>query len=313
MTECDYLIVLTPVSKKLRVISFPENIWKVVQEPPNEFFRLIHKTGSGYYRIFTTDSSLTGHRFTNSQPALPWFLEKTYDELKKMPKQTKKNKLSCITSLKKNFHGHRKRLYFINKLKGEVEFDLVATFNYYHRANPNIYFSQFKNRMENLGFNKVVKDKWEGLSPYRYSLVMENYSGPDYWSEKLTDCFLARTMPIYYGCTNLSDYFPTNSYISINPDDKNSVSKINRIIKSDLWWREAKEIEESPNLILNKYQFFPYFSEKISDWERKFKNKKRNKRKIVLHNEITFYKALKMGINARIFLLDKFFHEKLRI
>ena len=30
-------------------------------------------------------------------------------------------------------------------------------------------------------------------------------------SEKIADCFLAWTMPIYYGCPRIAEYFPAES------------------------------------------------------------------------------------------------------
>src|SRR5687768_17715451 len=51
---------------------------------------------------------------------------------------------------------------------------------------------------------------------YRYSLAIENFSGPYYWTEKVIDCYLSWTMPLYFGCTNLADYFPAESFVQID-------------------------------------------------------------------------------------------------
>ncbi|MBK9590965.1 MAG: hypothetical protein IPO32_05465 [Crocinitomicaceae bacterium] len=56
------------------------------------------------------------------------------------------------------------------------------------------------------GFNPI-EGKLEGLAEFKYSIAIENYSGPDYWTEKIQDAYLSWCMPIYYGCPNLEKYF----------------------------------------------------------------------------------------------------------
>ncbi|MEK0164222.1 hypothetical protein VWX35_18335 [Phaeobacter sp. A36a-5a] len=49
--------------------------------------------------------------------------------------------------------------------------------------------------------------KSDGLAPYRYSVVIENVRERNYFSEKLIDAILCETVPIYWGCPNISDFF----------------------------------------------------------------------------------------------------------
>ncbi|MEY8838139.1 hypothetical protein AB9K41_03750 [Cribrihabitans sp. XS_ASV171] len=55
--------------------------------------------------------------------------------------------------------------------------------------------------------------KAEGLAPYRYSIVIENVRERNYFSEKLIDAILCDTVPIYWGCPNLSDFMPTEGIV----------------------------------------------------------------------------------------------------
>lgn len=55
--------------------------------------------------------------------------------------------------------------------------------------------------------------KSDGLAPYRYSVVIENSREPDYFSEKLMDALLCLTVPIYWGCPNIGDYFDTSPMV----------------------------------------------------------------------------------------------------
>jgi hypothetical protein len=49
--------------------------------------------------------------------------------------------------------------------------------------------------------------KQDGLLPYHYSVVIENIPEPDCFTEKLLDCMLCGTLPIYYGPKNIGNYF----------------------------------------------------------------------------------------------------------
>lgn len=299
-SDYDYVLSLDSSPENISLHAYRENIWKINQEPPNEFFKSAHKAPEVFCRVFTTDPDLRGGRFINSQPAIPWFIDKSYDELKKCSIPKKNNDMSCITSLKSGFIGHKKRLDFINRIKKSIPLDLISSFDYYFRATPRLSFQQFKYNQLKLGFNKAVKNKLAALSPYRYSLIIENYEGPDYWSEKLADCFLTWTMPIYYGCTNINDYFPENSLVTINIKKEDAVAKIREIVNSNLWQKNQSAINRARNLILEKYQFFPYFAGKIKKWEIKYKNKKRIKQDLNIPAEKTFFSDFKMGLNSRV-------------
>lgn len=56
-------------------------------------------------------------------------------------------------------------------------------------------------------------NKSDGLAPYRYSVVIENAREDNYFSEKLIDAILCNTVPIYWGCPNISEYFDTRGMI----------------------------------------------------------------------------------------------------
>lgn len=55
--------------------------------------------------------------------------------------------------------------------------------------------------------------KAEGLAPYRYSLVIENVRERNFFTEKLIDAVLCRTVPIYWGCPNIADFMDVSGMI----------------------------------------------------------------------------------------------------
>lgn len=60
---------------------------------------------------------------------------------------------------------------------------------------------------------KPFAAKSSGLAPYRFSVVIENVREQNYFSEKLVDALLCRTVPIYWGCPNITDFFDPGSMI----------------------------------------------------------------------------------------------------
>jgi len=58
--------------------------------------------------------------------------------------------------------------------------------------------------------------KLKGLSEYRFSIAIENTKKDYYFSEKLIDCFATGTIPIYWGCPSISDFFNSDGIIAFN-------------------------------------------------------------------------------------------------
>ena len=48
-----------------------------------------------------------------------------------------------------------------------------------------------------------------------FHLCIENATDKNYFSEKLLDCFVTKTIPIYWGCSNIREYFTTMGIIQV--------------------------------------------------------------------------------------------------
>lgn len=235
---CDYVIVLNKVPKDTKVYCAPENIWAIMQEPPEKEREWIKNGFGDFAKIVTSDSSLIGKKFVHDCPALPWHVDRTYEQLSALERpRNKVDLVSWVTSNKGDKPGHKQRLQFLKAIENDLQFDLFGH-----------------------GF-KPIKDKFNALHAYKYSLAVENFCGFDYWTEKIADCYLSWTMPIYYGCKNIERYFPQESFISIDIEKPNQALQIIQKAMSDkLWEKNIEAIEHSRNLILNRYQLFPYVS-----------------------------------------------------
>ena len=63
---------------------------------------------------------------------------------------------------------------------------------------------------------------------YRYSIVIENNISAFYFTEKLTNCFAAQTIPIYLGATQIHKFFNPDGIITISLDD---LGRLDQVLK----------------------------------------------------------------------------------
>ena len=69
------------------------------------------------------------------------------------------------------------------------------------------------------GYRELV-NKLDGLKDYCFSIAMENGTYPNMVSEKITDCFMAGTIPIFYGIANIGDFFNKDGIIILDENFK---------------------------------------------------------------------------------------------
>ena len=95
----------------------------------------------------------------------------------------KNKKVSIISSGKSMSHGHRFRGKIVNALHSKHNFDL---WGYAFRS---------------------FQEKTEPLKDYEFSISVQNCKIDNYFTEILLDCFRLGTIPIFWGCPNIGDYF----------------------------------------------------------------------------------------------------------
>lgn len=279
ISECDYLVILDHPHTDIKVKVNPENIIHICMEPPNEM-SIYRQFGNKLNRyrfgsINTSKSSVLSHG------ALPWHINKSYDYLKELKSHDliKENRIAWITSNQKVTNGHRQRMHFLEKIKKIKELDLFGR-----------------------GI-KPIDDKWDVLSKCKYGIAYENYSAPYYWTEKIIDCYLSYTMPIYIGNQAISNYFPKESYIQIDPKSVDIEEQIKEILKLDLYEKNMDSIIGARNLILERYQLFPFlstfimFNESTQGFLKKSKRKEINiKGGSEYFDNVPFYINLKKNL-----------------
>jgi hypothetical protein len=270
--EFDYWVVYDTLTEKLKAKSKCTIL--ITGEPES-----IKSYNPSYLKQFnyviTCQENLKHNHLIISQEALPWHIGrvqnnhinlafiKNYDELKKSSTLKKEKLISVIASNKTSTKGHQERVKFIQTLKYEFG-DLIDIFG--------------------RGYNEIDV-KWDAIAPYKYHVVLENSSYQNYWTEKLADCYLAGSFPIYYGCLNLHEYFPHGSYEEININDpQKAIQAINKCINGDIYEGNVDKIDLCKNLVLDKYNLFPMVVDLINAGTIKTGSKYFKKKKLLPEN-----------------------------
>lgn len=85
------------------------------------------------------------------------------------------------------------------------------------KSIPTKFFHTYGDR-HNIEEARIGKEEVFGDS--QFGIVIENFSHRGYFTEKILDCFLLKTIPIYWGCSNIDDFFNSSGIIKFqNPDD----------------------------------------------------------------------------------------------
>tara|TARA_R110000824_G_scaffold104214_1_gene247287 strand:+ start:2517 stop:3584 length:1068 start_codon:yes stop_codon:yes gene_type:complete len=224
--------------QNLRFWGRPNRTVFAVCEPPTSLHRPWHFAQGDGTIVLTCDeiAASTGppSRRYQLEPSLTpsWTVDRSIDYLRANPTPEKTRSLSWICSAENAMPGHNFRLDFLRRLQNQVEFD---------------HFGR--------GF-KPITDKWDGLAPYRYSIAFENFQDDWYFTEKLGDCFVAETMPIYYGSPAITRFFPEDSLLILDPDDPDVIRIIQDAVKSKRWEQNLDAIREAKRLVLEEHNVF---------------------------------------------------------
>jgi hypothetical protein len=254
----DFVIIMSKSSKEELTFNVaPENVILTTSEP---------YTVLAYPRDYCDQFGLVcscqeqlKHRNVKFTPAiLFWFAGvrfdskgnptplKDYDFFKAAPTPEKTKLISVVSSTKAFTQGHVERIRFVERLKE-------------HYGDKIDLFGRGYN-----GFG----DKCDVVNPYKYHIVIENSSTKYYWTEKLADCYICESYPIYYGCTNVGDYFPEGSYSTIDIHDfEGAVKTIDALIATDSYEKAKPLLKECKDKVLDEYNLFNYLAAIMDDMD----------------------------------------------
>lgn len=76
-----------------------------------------------------------------------------------------------------------------------------------------------------------------------FHMCIENVKNKNFFTEKLIDCLYAKTIPIYYGCPNIGDWFDTRGFIIV--DNVNDVIEATNNLTADTYMQKLEYVNSN--------------------------------------------------------------------
>lgn len=282
--DCDAWVVFESLERTEIVECPPERVVFIAGEPDS-----IGSYQPGFleqfFCVISGRQDLAHPRQLRLQQGHPWFVERSYDELLQLPPIAKTRDVCVISSDKAFTEGHQQRLAFVEILKQKLGDRLDV-------------------------YGRGIRDfesKWEVLAPYRYAVVLENFSGDDFLTEKLPDAWLSYCFPLYFGCTNVGRYFKEDAWadISLSQPEEAAATIIELIDDPSDYGQRLPAIISARQHYLNHGQFFANLSSILQSVLSSTSNKRQQ---ITLHPNSGLFKLPETSTmtSENINWIDKF-------
>jgi hypothetical protein len=163
------------------------------------------------------------------------------DDVKNIDISIKKFNMSCVTGDKLLTIGHKFRHDIFYR---QLEINSLPT---------TFYISGFSEKLPNINNNpKILRESNNKIDIFKesqFSLVIENSRQKNYFTEKICDCILTKTIPIYYGCPNISEYFDVTGWIILNNESVDELISKLSILTSDYYMKYINIIEKNAEIV----------------------------------------------------------------
>lgn len=125
------------------------------------------------------------------------------------------------------------------------------------------------NKIKNIPIKKIFTTKLKKdyiFNTSQFSIIVENSKYENYFTEKIVDCLITKTIPLYFGCPNIKDYFDTRGFILFDSVEE-LIYKLS-ILTPEMYNNKLEYVEKNYNLALNYVDFHgrvdQYINESIS-------------------------------------------------
>jgi hypothetical protein len=248
--DCDVVIICDGISslskEEFEIFKTKKKIF--LQREPEQVQGTIKIDRSKVDKVVTYDENV---------PYVDWWLDADYNYLSKLKYNDinkKKTNPICIVSPKKFTAGQVKRLSFLQKIQNFTEIDFYGS---------NYLSNFFTNYCGPVEYEHTSRRDKSRIMEYNISISLENGKRKNFFT-RLWEDLLCWTLPVYWGCPNLQDFLPEDSYRYVDIEKEHTQDEIKELFKP-VTEQEIKAIEEARNLLLNKYNFFPYIKNILED------------------------------------------------
>lgn len=143
---------------------------------------------------------------------------------------TKKESLSMVCGHKQQTENHVMRQ--------------VIWYHQYMITFPkDFYMSQHGGVFQVNPSNKVLGESKFPLFDSMFHICIENVTKENFFTEKLIDCLLCKSVPVYVGCPNIGNYFLTEGFVQVD-SAKQLIEACNNL-STDIYISKLPYIEEN--------------------------------------------------------------------
>ena len=245
MTDYDWVLVYdefprTPVgtirNETEPLLCPPDQTILITVEPPS--IKIYSRAYTSQFGTVLTTHSIRdlphpGH--TLGRGCLEWLYIKPMQEILDQKEFPKTKMLSTICSAKQHTHTMHKKRYDLTR-----------------------YLADRLPELDWFGHGiREIENKTVAMDDYKYHLCVENHLEPHHWTEKLSDAFVAMTLPFYAGDPLATECFPQESFIPIPLDNpQKALEIIRKAMEDGEYEKRLPAIREARRLVLEKYNMF---------------------------------------------------------
>ena len=224
------------------------------------------------YRDFKDVKCLAAFPLERHLNPAEWWIDYDYDTLVKMKAPEKKKDLCCAVTYQESRPTYIHRREFLARYMSISE-----NIDLYGRPEEKFRACELRKIYKGvLGFNTYDPYKMdhtrgkEQIIDYRYSLEFDMGPTTNYICERFYDSLLLWTFPIYYGSTNVEQYFPKNSfrYVDIADNNMGESKKVLDLVNSDFREQHLDDLAQARDLALHKYSTFARIHEIINNIDK---------------------------------------------
>jgi hypothetical protein len=247
-----YLQLYKDIDFSLFIESLPENqselssINIISIHEPNEYFGKhdwIIQNKHLFDVILTWDDKIlnTCENTTYLPFGHTWFKPDQYEKNHK-----KEFKIAHLRGNLLKSYGHQMRWEILDR-KNEIK-------------TPTKFFDVYGDRYN---IERARIDKEEVFGDSMFGVAIENFSHRGFFTEKILDCFLLKTIPIYWGCSDINNFFNTEGIITFgNVDD---FIYITNNLDENYYHSRKNIIEENYQLALQYVNYEQNIANKITE------------------------------------------------
>jgi hypothetical protein len=234
------IILNCPTPQNLQVP--PKNVIGFAQEPHDTPFLKIHQNNFIEYAVKNIGKYFIG---SVDKFPIPTFVGHHgflfYETPKPLPFIPQKSKLmSIMVSHKTYTPGHQYRHIIARHiLKYNLPIDIWGN-------GVENYKREFPNNKNIMGSFKSME---EMCKDYLFTIAIENTSHDHYFTEKIINPFINNTVPLYWGCKRVEEYFPKHT-IRLTGNITRDVIIIHSVLRNPNKYTAEYKIDQE--MVLNK-------------------------------------------------------------